>query len=188
MGEIQSVSLPAGTTCVKCGCYKKCYARRIAARRKVVRDAYERNLYILNNYPQQYWREVESVVMISRYFRFHVSGDIPDHLYFANMVRIAARNQHCQILCFTKNYEVVNQYIKCGFHLPYNLHIIFSAWPGYEMDNPYQFPEAHVRFKNGTTTADDQAKPCSGNCTDCALTDAGCWILQRGEQVVFDEH
>ncbi len=56
------------------------------------------------------------------------------------------------------------------------------------MENPYHLPEAHIRYKDGYTTADKNAKECGGNCTECAITGDGCWILQRGEQVVFDEH
>ena len=45
MGRIASVSLPAGITCnPSAPCYKACYARRLAARRQNVRDAYERKL------------------------------------------------------------------------------------------------------------------------------------------------
>ena len=96
MGAIQSVSLPSGVTCRPCACMKKCYARRIERLRKSVRDAYKNNYHILITEPDVYWREVEAAIMLSRYFRFHVSGDIPDADYLNNMVRIAERNQHCQ--------------------------------------------------------------------------------------------
>ena len=104
------------------------------------------------------------------------------------MVEVAKRNQHCEILCFTKRYELVNSLFVCGMDIPKNLHIIFSAWPGVEMLNPHNLPEAHVRFRDGTTTAKPDAKLCNGNCTECAITDDGCWTLSLGEQVVFDEH
>ena len=66
--------------------------------------------------------------------------------------------------------------------------MIFSAWRGLRMDNPFQLPEAHVRYKDGTTTARSDAKECGGNCTECACTSGGCWSLHTGEQVVFNEH
>ncbi|ETD17192.1 hypothetical protein [[Ruminococcus] lactaris] len=56
------------------------------------------------------------------------------------------------------------------------------------MENPLSLPEAHVRYRDGTTTARDDAVECAGNCTECAITDGGCWSLQNGEQVVFNEH
>ena len=130
--------------------------------------------------------------MMSRFFRFHVSGDIPDIVYFQKMIDVAERNPHCEILCFTKKYDIVNAGIKVlrnsNRDLPQNLHLILSGWRGIEMVNPYNLPEAHVLYKDGTTTAGADAVKCGGNCTECALIDSGCWSLKSGEQVVFNEH
>lgn len=188
MGKIPSVSLPSIVTCRECDCHKKCYANRIERRWKNVRESYQMNLQTLLGDPVSYWREVEASIMMSRFFRFHVSGDIPDKEYFANMVDVATRNQHCEILCFTKKYEIVNQFVETGGQIPDNLHIIFSAWIGLEMSNPFLLPEAHVRFRDGVTTAREDAVECAGNCAECAKTNEGCWVLKKGEQVVFDEH
>ena len=188
MGDIRSVSLPAGATCRECGCGQKCYAKRMERRLPSVRSAYQNNLDILMGDPNTYWREVEAAVMVSRFFRFHVSGDIPNAGYLRKMVEIADRNPHCEILCFTKRYEFVTGFLDCGGTIPGNLHLILSAWEGLEMQNPHNLPEAHVRYKDGSTTAADGALPCGGNCTECAVTDGGCWTLKKGEQVVFNEH
>ncbi len=188
MGTIPSVSLPAGLTCKECACQAKCYAKKLERLRPTVAAAYQRNLDVLRVDPTTYWREVEAAIMLSHYFRFHVSGDIPDGQYLANMAAIAQRQPHCQILCFTKKYELVNYFIESGGVIPKNLHMIFSGWVGLKMVNPFSFPEAHVRYRDGSTTAREDAKECSGNCTDCALTDCGCWTLKKGEQVVFKEH
>lgn len=127
--------------------------------------------------------------MLNRFFRFHVSGDIPNAAYFIRMVSIAKRNPHCEILCFTKKFDIVNKYLEetCGY-LPENLHIVFSSWIGLEVANPFSLPTAHVRFKDGTTTASNNAKKCNGNCAECVTTDGGCWALKTGEEVVFNEH
>lgn len=189
LGSIPSVSLPAGITCRKdCECYKKCYARRLERMRPSVRNAYQHNLTLLQETPDIYWREVEASIMMSRFFRFHVSGDIPDNVYLAHMIEIAERNQHCEMLCFTKKYDIVNEHLSFGGTIPKNLHIVLSGWKGLKLVNPYKLPEAHVRFKDGFTTARDDAKECSGNCTECLLTEGGCWTLKAGEQVVFNEH
>lgn len=210
LGAIPSVSLPSIKTCRQCACREKCYAQKLERLRPAVRNAYQHNLEVLINEPDTYWREVEASVMMSRFFRFHVSGDIPSAEYFAKMVEVAKRNPHCEILCFTKRYEIVNKYIEdfevlehsklvfpdCMFGktadkdpaLPKNLHIIFSGWVGLEMANPFSLPEAHVRYRDGSTTARDDAVECGGNCTECALTEGGCWNLQKGQQVVFNEH
>ena len=189
MGSISSVSLPSGLTCRNdCECSEKCYAKRLERLRKSVREAYKTNYEVLKSSPETYWREVEATVMLSRFFRFHVSGDIPDREYLERMLSLAERNPHCETLCFTKKYELVNQELGEGKRLPPNLHLIFSVWRGLTVDNPYNLPEAHVRYKDGTTTAGETAFDCGGNCTECALTDGGCWSLKNGEQVVFDEH
>lgn len=190
LGSIQSVSLPSVVTCRPCACQKKCYARRIELRRRSVRQAYKNNLNILKTEPEVYWREVEAAIMLSRFFRFHVSGDIPDAEYFLHMVEVAARNKHCEILCFTKKYEIINEYLASHGQdsLPGNLHMVFSAWVGLPMTNPFSLPEAHVRYRDGTTTASEGARECGGNCTECAVTDDGCWTLKNGERVVFNEH
>lgn len=188
MGKIPSVSLPAGLTCrCDCECNKKCYAKRLERLRPAVRKAYQSNYDLLINNPETYWREVEASIMMSRFFRFHVSGDITDEIYLVHMIEIATRNPHCEILCFTKRYEIVNK-VLLEWVKPENLHLILSGWKGLDMFNPFDLPEAHVRYKDGTTTAREDAIECTGNCARCAITDGGCWTLQRGEQVVFNEH
>ena len=189
MGNIASVSLPAGPTCrTDCACREKCYAMKLERLRPSVRKAYRSNLELLQNDPTTYWREVEASVMMSRFFRFHVSGDIPNDAYLFKMVKIAERNPHCQILCFTKKYDIVNRHLSVHGDFPDNLHMIFSGWTGLKMDNPFALPEAHVRYRDGSTTARADAVECGGNCTECAITDCGCWTLKRGQQVVFNEH
>ena len=193
LGSIPSISLPAGTTCRDdCECRTKCYAKRLERIRKSVRDAYQHNYQILKCAPDTYWREVEASIMMSRFFRFHVSGDIPDKNYLTHMIGVAERNSHCEILCFTKKFSIVNdvvaEMISGGKSIPENLRLIFSGWKNLKMENPFLFPEAHVKFKDGTTTAREDAVECGGNCTECALTEGGCWTLKSGEQVVFDEH
>lgn len=188
LGAIPSVSLPSVKTCRVCACQQKCYAKKLERLRPSVAKAYQKNLDVLNHDPDTYWREVEGAIMMSRYFRFHVSGDIPDEGYFRRMVEMADRNRHCEILCFTKRYELVNDALCTGLTIPPNLHLFFSAWPGLPMDNPFSLPEAHVRFRDGSATARPDAVECGGNCTTCAITGEGCWALKRGQQVVFNEH
>lgn len=189
LGSIPSVSLPAGITCrTDCECNKKCYAQRLERLRPAVRQAYQHNYKLLQEQPDVYWREVEASIMMSRFFRFHVSGDIPDNIYLAHMIEIAERNTHCEILCFTKKYDIINEHLDFGGTIPNNLHLVLSGWTGLEMSNPFNLPEAHVRYRNGETTARADAKECSGNCTECLLTEGGCWSLKLGEQVVFNEH
>lgn len=190
MGGICSVSLPAVITCRICDCHSKCYARRLEKIRPSVKRAYQRNLDVLINDTATYWREVEASIMMSRFFRFHVSGDIVDMEYFRNMIEISSRNNHCHVLCFTKKYDIVNRYIESyeGNIIPCNLHIVFSHWDNLPMDNPHNFPVAYVKYRDGHTSAPADAIECRGNCSECAITDGGCWSLMKGESVVFEEH
>lgn len=188
MGSIRSVSLPAIKTCIVCDCNKICYANRLANFRKSVGKSYENNFKILTENAAIYWQQVSAAVSMSRFFRFHVSGDIPDKEYFNKMIDVSTKNPHCEILCFTKKYGIVNDYLEKFSYLPQNLHIIFSAWVGLKMVNPFLLPEAHVRYSDGTTTASDGAIECGGNCTECAMAGEGCWTLQNGEQVIFNQH
>ena len=190
MGAIPSLSLPPFVSCSPAACKlcgKKCYARRIVARRKTVKDAYEKNLYLLKNEPEKFWREVNGALAMATHFRFGVSGDIYNADYFEHIVELTRKNKQCEVLCFTKQFDIVNAYLE-HHRLPKNLHLIFSAWKGLDMPNPHNLPEAHVLFRDGTTTARDGAKFCSGNCTECAITNRNCWSLQKNEQIIFAEH
>lgn len=190
MGPIPSVSLPAGITCDKnAPCFNLCYANKIARFRKAVKNSYDKNYDVLKRSPEDYWTQVKYVMFTNTHFRFHVSGDIPDEEYLINMVSACRMNSHCDAMCFTKKYEIVNKYIEDGNQIPNNLHIIFSAWPGFEMKNPNKFPEAHVLFNDGSCGTDvKKSVMCSGNCTDCAITGAGCWTLKKGQNVVLKQH
>lgn len=186
MGEIKSVSLPPIVTCASgCTCAKKCYAKRMC-RYKNVRESYNRNLEILNNNPSDYWGQVEDAICTSRFFRFHVAGDIPNYEYLLDMVDVARSNPHCDILVFTKKYDLVNKALDTGVIIPNNLHLIFSEWVGMEMDNHHNMPVAHVIFKGEEPK--ENWSICTGNCLECAKKNANCWSLKNGEHVAFHEH
>lgn len=189
MGKIPSVSLPPVTTCPKgTPCAKKCYAKRLYNRYPSVKNAYDTNLSIFEQMPNQYFYQIDNVLKVSRFFRFHVSGDIPTYGYFCQMVKLAWENPHCEILAFTKQYEIVNQYITDHIPLPFpqNLHIIFSEWGNKPIPNPYNLPTAAVIFKGRKPL--DNWKICGGNCAECACRGVGCWELKNGETIAFYEH
>lgn len=194
MGEIKSVSLPPVITCAEnCACAKKCYAMRMYRRFKDTKNAYNRNLEILQNNPEEYWKQINDELYINRFFRFHVSGDIPTYEYLLDMVKSAYNNPHCEILVFTKRYSFINRMLDKGIMIPNNLHILFSEWTGMKMDNPHNIPVAHVIFKgeeNGIKNAEPKANwnICTGNCMECAKNKKNCWALKNGEHVAFYEH
>lgn len=187
MGAIPSVSLPACTTCnPDAPCFKKCYAAKIARLRKTVRDAYERNFIEWIERPNDYWQQVRDAARMAKYFRFHVSGDIPEPIYFYDMVQTAAAIPDTHFLVFTKQYHIVNDFIRDGGTIPANLQVIFSNWGEWKCENPYNLPTCEIILK-GSEPA-DHWKICGGNCTECACRGVGCWELKKGETIAIYEH
>ena len=187
MGAIPSVSLPACTTCnPSAPCFGKCYARRLSARRATVRNAYGRNLEIWSNDPAAYWLQVRAAAITTRFFRYHVSGDIPNILYLVDMVLTAKQCPQTTFLAFTKQYNIVNQYLNDGNAIPPNLKIIFSNWGAWKCENPHNLPVCEIVLK-GNEPAPDW-KICGGNCTACACRGVGCWELKNGETIAIYEH
>ena len=131
MGFIPSVSLPPIVTCAHgCTCAKKCYAAKLCRLRPNVRNAYQKNLDILNNDMDilnndmdNYFLQVKAAAMVSKYFRFHVSGDIPDMNYLDRMVKLAQELPGTTFLAFTKQYNFVNNFLQYAA-IPDNLKII----------------------------------------------------------------
>ena len=192
MGAIPSVSLPPIITCPKgCPCSAKCYAAKMCRIYPTVKASYNRNLDILNNNWDEYWSQVRTAIRMTKYFRFHVSGDIPNASYFKEMVITAKANPGTHILAFTKQYDIVNHYIDTFGELPENLHLIFSMWDNAwnaNIHNPHNLPMSAVIFKGAEWKADYIDKICGGNCSECACRGVGCWELQKGETIGFYEH
>lgn len=187
MGAIPSVSLPACVTCnPSAPCFKKCYAVRLARRYKTVTAAYERNLEILSTNPALYWSSVYTAAATVKYFRYHVSGDIPNIEYFAHMVQLADALPGTTFLAFTKQYPIVNAYLNNGGTIPANLVIIYSNWGSWKCENPHNLPVCEVVLK-GSAPAPDW-KVCGGNCTECACRGVGCWELKNGDTIAIYEH
>ena len=187
MGEIKSVSLPPVLTCAEnCTCAKKCYAMRMYRRFKQTKESYNRNLEIFTTNSTAYWKQIDSALCTSRFFRFHVSGDIPTYDYLLGMVETVRNNPHCDVLVFTKRYNFINKALYSGVEFPTNLHILFSEWAGMTMENPHNLPVAHVIFKGKEPEANWNI--CSGNCLECAKNKTNCWVLKNGEHVAFHEH
>lgn len=190
MGAVPSVSILPFITCpAVCArtCGADCYAAKIAKLYKTVLKAYARNTALLMDRPADFWRQVESAVMGSRFFRFNVAGDILNADYFKNVVEIAARQSHCKILIFTKRYNVVNDYIKNGGVIPENLQVIFSAWENLQPVNPYNMPESNVIMPDAETIPENW-KICGGNCFECFCRGVGCWECKKGDTIAFKLH
>ena len=158
MGAIPSVSLPPIVTCpAGAPCAKKCYAAKLCRIYKNVKAAYNNNLNILNSSPVEYWQQVRAAAKTTKYFRYHVSGDIPDIQYLAEMVVTAEQIPDTMFLAFTKQYNMVNDLLNSIGHFPDNLKIIFSEWGNIKPENPHNLPTAAVIFKFPTAHATARA-------------------------------
>ena len=192
MGAVASVSILPFVTCpARCleSCGRDCYAAKLANLRPNVRAAWARNTALAMFKPAEYWRQVREAVAAVRFFRFHVSGDIIDAAYFAEMVKTAAENPHTEILVFSKRYEIVNAY--CDNNggreaIPANLHILFSGWANLDPINPYSFPETIVYTHEEEIS--ENWLLCGGNCLNCGCRGLGCWKAAAGEIVAFKKH
>ena len=189
MGKIASVSLLPVLSCPgRCNgtCGDKCYAKKLALLRPVVMRAYARNQAVARLAPDAYFKAVKQAIAKADHFRFHVSGDILNNRYLKEVVNACKMFPHCEVLMFTKRYEIVNRFLEIGGAIPKNLHILFSGWTNLTPDNPNHLPETTVY----ATEAD--IKPewalCGGNCLDCAIHDGGCWKAQKGETIAFKIH
>lgn len=194
MGPIPSVSLPPVITCKHWETCKNskgkmcCYALRMYRNKakKSIGAAWDRNLAILEADRDSYFTQVKAAAMVTRFFRWHVSGDIVDIDYLDRMVKMARELKGTDFLAFTKNYEDVNEYFK-NHKKPANLHLIFSLpFDGAKIDNPHNLPTAAVILKGQEPKP--EYKVCGGNCTECACRGLGCWQLKKGETVAFPEH
>ena len=137
------------------------------------------NLQLWMDDPLRFEEEVVFGVEAFRYARWHSAGDIPDAEYFLMMIRVAKRLPHTFFLCFTKKYEIVNEYLSDGGKIPENLAVVFSAWgDGFMPHNPYNLPVAYVRLKKEDCTIPADAHECLGYCGGCAARKHSCWHLK----------
>lgn len=189
IGHTLNVSLPPVLTCGNCsGCMHYCYDIKACLQYTNVRKARAKNLVVLKNDFRKYFDDIEKALNKRRknkFFRWHVSGDIPSIEYFREMVRIAIMHEDFRFWTYTKRYDIVNEYIrKYGREaIPENLSVMFSEWQGMPMYNPYGFPEFRVVMKG-------QEKPtgvkwCCGNCNACIKACSHC---VKGETVYCMEH
>ena len=191
--DIPSVNLPPILTCrPNAPCAALCYARKGRFRFKRNQDFLNQNLQIWHKHPEHYEMDVFVAAYASKFFRWHSSGDIPDRPYLEMMVRLATALPGTRFLCFTKKYEMVNQFVselvsEDGL-IPANLIIVFSAWGELVPYNPNNFPVAYIRFSHQQTSIPASAFQCPKYCGECVMHGCSCWDLKPCQSVVFDQH
>lgn len=191
IGNVLNVSIAPLVTCGNCKeCSKYCYDLKACLQYENVRNARARNTAILQFDRDSYFAQVENKIAKRRgnfYFRWHVSGEIPDIDYLNRMIEIARRYPHFTFWTYTKMYGIVNNW--CYQHgrenIPANLHIMFSEWRGMPMHNPYNFPVFTVRFISEGEKFLPDIWTCPGNCDKCKQAKRGCVV---GENVQAADH
>jgi len=195
IGRVMNVSLPPIITCANCKeCKYLCYDVKACLQYpNTVIDARIRNLSILMKDRNEYFNRIDAAMSRRRknkYFRWHVAGDIVDVDYFNRMVENARKHSDFIIWTYTKNYAVVNEWIRQhGGNknaLPNNFTVMFSEWRGLDMINPYKLPEFRVVFKSDAVKPDPKkVHYCPGNCDVCKALHRGC---VAGETTYCNEH
>jgi hypothetical protein len=195
IGRVLNVSLAPIITCMNCGhCSGYCYDIKACMQYENVLNARAYNTALLKTRREKYFSDIRSKCKRRRknkYFRWHVSGDIPDYEYLLEMIRIAREFPDFVFWTYTKIYWLVNRYCReyGKESIPNNLHIMFSKWDGLPMDNPYNFPVFACRLKDGNVdTSDDwfaKVYKCPGNCDLCKDKKLGCI---GGMNTYADEH
>ena len=196
IGKVLNVSLMPIVTCCNCSeCKFLCYDIKACLQyAKTVILARMRNTILYRRDPEKYFSLIRKKLKNRRknfYFRWHVAGDIPDAKYFAEMVKIANEFSNFIFWTYTKNYKVVNDFVrKNGKNaIPGNFHIMFSKWDGVKMENPFNFPMYACKLKNGNKdTSEEEFKKmflCPGNCDVCKAINRGCI---KGENTFVHEH
>ena len=199
-GAFKSLSFRPVIDCGNCaGCAGSCYDLRHDVTNKACMELRCLTAAIYNTDPERFWREVDASMTMTRLLRLHVGGEFLSQDYFDNMARLASKHKHVKLLAFTKMYEYVNHYIDENGSLPENFHVIMSAWPGVVLDNPHNLPISFPVFASEDIEKDakllefQNSMPkfywhCNDDCTDCALSDQGCFKLGKGESVGFNYH
>lgn len=191
MDDIPSVSIVPFVYCPACAkttCGMECYAFAMALNgyHPDILKSWAMNTVIALYDIDKYFAEISDAMTAYSCFRYHVSGEILHYDYFDKMVKTAIDNPKTDILVFTKNYQVVNEWIDKNGDLPGNMHLLFSGWEDkIVIDNPHNLPETNVLNE---CEKPEKGTICKGNCFYCKITSCGCWKAGKGERVYFEKH
>lgn len=175
--KVISISLPAGPP--KAGgscnpdackfCWKQCYSRLMAARRKNTLEAYQRNLRLYKNNSDQFFEKIFYTMKLEKpdLFRFFVGGDFPDQRFVDLSIEVS-KQVDTSMLAFTKTHFGSHNFSFKG--RPANYEIILSAWPGMPIKRRRGMRIAWMQDCQEDRIPTN-AFQCNGNCIDCRY----CW-------------
>lgn len=190
---IGSINLPRGITCrasYDLPCKADCYAGHGRFAFDNSQKSMANNLQVYLTNPAYFEAAVTEGSRHVTESRFHSSGDIPDMAYLDMMARIAGNTPFTRHLCFTKKYELVNEWLsKHGGKFPKNLRMVLSNWGEWSCDNPFRLPTTDLEFPNQDNAhLPEKFSRCSLHCGPCVAAGHSCWDLESGDCMVFKKH
>lgn len=189
--KIPSFNLPPVITCRSdAPCKTGCYAVRGRYLYKNVQTSLFENLNDFKTDSDKLFNDIIKYInnddIIYKFFRWFSSGDIINEKFFKGMIKVAKICKNTNFLCFTKKFDIVNNYLKSDKKIPRNLKIVFSGWDeDFIVDNPFNLPTTYVYFKGESNNhIPEYAIQCTGDCRSCKA----CWSLKKGQSVYFIKH
>lgn len=186
-----NLAFPVCTCRPDAPCKKTCYACKGRQTICKVQAAYYRNWRIYNDDPDGFFEQVYYKIKFSglQKVRWFDSGDIPNKEFLIRMVELCKKTPNVKHMAFTKQYEIVNEYIDENGNLPDNLNIMFSAWDKlWEFPNPHNLGVAYVDFDDKRMNPEfpKNAFVCPGRESTCSA--CGVCFNKKCKAVVFHQH
>ncbi|MBR6840182.1 MAG: hypothetical protein IKM82_06280 [Oscillospiraceae bacterium] len=195
-----TISMPVHETCrhdAPCYLCKVCYCLKGRQCFANVLGAYKRNYRLYKQNPERFKEMVIAILKCSGLplCRWNDSGELVDKEYFLLTVDVAKALPDIKFLCYTKKYDIVNEWLDEGNQFPENYTMRFSyLGKDWEVPNPHNLPVAYIDFTDKSLNPDipRNAFKCQGNateddlehtCTACKM----CWN-KRVHSVVFAQH
>ena len=191
LGNIPSFSTMPGETCAPgLPCRDECYAKRmIRSYRKNVVRSWKRNTELVRS--RRYEEIIEDITSYIRFkhsglFRWFVGGDIFDRGMLIAMTRIAKQCPETRFLCFTKRFDLLEEYLEQEMDVPENLNIVLSAWKSYQPSEilKKRFPVCYMDDGTSECEVPPDALTCNGHCIECQA----CFGLKCGACVKIHKH
>lgn len=185
-GSIAQVNMPYLLSCrPDAPCSKECYCTHGNMAYDNVRQSHIKKYEMYKSNPVAFFNAIDNELNFIpfKYFRWHSSGDIVDMQYLDLMCKLARKHKETMFLCFTKKYEIINEYLN-NHKKPNNLTIVLSTWKEWKPDNPHNLPISCVIEKEEDIPL--YSYECPGSCQDC--NGQHCWHMKKGDVVSFHKH
>lgn len=167
-----------------------CYAIRDMKRYKECRKSWGENTDLLMN-KHEYSLFVESFCEAINIFncnlvRLHSDGDIFSVEYLDALCKVAKKNRSVKFMTYTKQYDIISEYLKMGNTIPKNFKIYLSAWnsfkPSEELENDFQIAY-YNDFNHSNLIKWEDSFTCPGSCPQCKYK---CWKTKKN--IIFNKH